>query len=143
MEYDKQFVWHERDERGDLTGRTLAVIWLNDERFVGISKCRLDLDMFSKKKGYFIATEKAKATLEESLGRREKRNSRWRAEPLRFRFNISESLDWDKFTKYVEKKTEFTDYKDKKRKVTIFKEKRARSLPEWMYREKKEKKDER
>lgn len=57
MSMDEVKVWYEkRDEKR--TGRTIAVLWDGEERFVGISECSKN-DHFQKKRGRLIAIKRA------------------------------------------------------------------------------------
>ena len=51
-------VWFEKDKEGKRTGKTIAVLFDGDQRFIGISHCSKK-DQFSKKIGKTIAIGRA------------------------------------------------------------------------------------
>ena len=55
---NREFVWYEK-EADVRTGRTIAVIWDGDWRYVGISECG-KRDQFKKKMGRIIALGRAR-----------------------------------------------------------------------------------
>lgn len=55
-------VWHERNHCGKRTGRTIAVLWRGEQRFVGVAACGKK-DQFSKATGWKIAVSRARGAI--------------------------------------------------------------------------------
>lgn len=55
-------IWHERDSNGNHTGRTIAIIWKGDHRFVGVSECS-EKDQFCKATGRYLALSRARGAM--------------------------------------------------------------------------------
>lgn len=74
MKDDNMLVHHERDEDGHYTGLTFALIRDNNTYFLGIAKCSFEHgDQFSRKKGYMIATRRAKHMQDMYFGNKQMR----------------------------------------------------------------------
>lgn len=87
-------IWHERDFDGQFTGRTIAVIWDGDLRYVGISHCSRQ-DQFSRKRGRQIAIGRARVMMDKNDPRSSRMSGelgfifRWDADPNAVVFNIA------------------------------------------------------
>ena len=56
---EKVVYWFEKDQVGKRTGRTICVIWDQDNRYVGIARCS-KRDQFCEKLGRVISYGRAK-----------------------------------------------------------------------------------
>lgn len=57
-QFDRVLLKHDNTPTKSSNGKTIAVLWKGDERFVGVSECS-DKDQFSRKKGRLVALSRA------------------------------------------------------------------------------------
>ncbi len=73
LEYDRKITWHEKNEDGTKTGRTITVIWNGVKRFAGISQCS-SKDHFNRKIGHVMSTARAEHLLAVETGQKQERH---------------------------------------------------------------------
>lgn len=80
-------LWHDRKyKKNRRKGRTIAVIWDGDERYVGVAECG-KFDQFVKARGFHMAVDRAEALRD--CGRPERF-------PYLWHFHMEETLSHEK-----------------------------------------------
>jgi hypothetical protein len=84
-------IWHDRkfkdgQYKDGCNGRTIAIIWDGDERYVGVAECSVR-DQFVKDRGFNIALDRAEALREGIRGERF---------PFIWSFHMEETLPHEK-----------------------------------------------
>ena len=113
-------LWYEKDEQGQRTGKTIAVIREGNIAFVGISKCNNDCDQFNKKIGRTIAIGRAKH-IKDVVNNKKKP----RVAELYYDLNVGASIDEIKKFYLIEFKHGFA--------FNIYDS--DINLPEWLYKD--------